>query len=166
MWWRQLVKQGARTGATRSSGAVGAVLCVGLVLVSSAAATGDEAAERPEFRPLEVPRDPPAPAWLLDLRTTEAPASVQIGPFVSVQVNVDARGDNIVGDAANEPSLAISPVDPSQLVIGWRQFDSVLSDFREADVPRFFGPIRVREAGSFEPLGFPGPDPGLVFGGL
>jgi cysteine-rich repeat protein len=52
--------------------------------------------------------------------------------FTSVQVNVDALGNNIIGDAANEPSMAISPIDPNQIVIGWRQFDSVSSDFREA----------------------------------
>jgi hypothetical protein len=30
--------------------------------------------------------------------------------FASVQVNVDALGHNIVGDAANEPSIAVSPI--------------------------------------------------------
>jgi hypothetical protein len=53
-----------------------------------------------------------------------------------VQVNVDASGDNIFGDAANEPSLAISAVDPNRIVVGWRQFDSVLSDYRQAGVSR------------------------------
>lgn len=52
--------------------------------------------------------------------------------YASVQVNVDAEGNNIVGDAANEPCLAIDPTNPDRLVIGWRQFDSVTSDFREA----------------------------------
>lgn len=54
------------------------------------------------------------------------------GRYVSVQVNVDANGANIVGDAANEPSLAIDPTNPLRMVIGWRQFDSVTSDFRQA----------------------------------
>jgi hypothetical protein len=39
---------------------------------------------------------------------------------------------NIVGDAANEPSLAVDPTDPSRIVIGWRQFDSISSNFRQA----------------------------------
>ncbi len=52
--------------------------------------------------------------------------------FRSVQVNVDAEGYNIVGDAANEPSMAVDPTDPSRIVIGWRQFDSVRSSFRQA----------------------------------
>ena len=50
----------------------------------------------------------------------------------SVQVNVDAKGKNIWGDAANEPSLAIDPTDPRRMVIGWRQFDTVQSNFRQA----------------------------------
>jgi len=47
-------------------------------------------------------------------------------------VNVDANGNNIPGDAANEPSIAIDPTDPNKIVIGWRQFDTVESNFRQA----------------------------------
>jgi hypothetical protein len=54
--------------------------------------------------------------------------------FVSIQVNVDAEGRNIPGDAANEPSIAIDPTDPGNMVIGWRQFDTVQSNFRRAGV--------------------------------
>ena len=54
------------------------------------------------------------------------------GPFRSIQVNVDAVGRNIVGDAANEPSIGIDPTNPDNIVIGWRQFDSVESNFRQA----------------------------------
>ncbi len=57
---------------------------------------------------------------------------VQRGSFSSVQVNVNADGNNIPGDAANEPSIAVDPSDPSRIAIGWRQFDSVASNFREA----------------------------------
>ena len=52
--------------------------------------------------------------------------------FFSTQVNVDANGENIVGDAANEPSIAINPNNPLEMVIGWRQFDNIASDFRQA----------------------------------
>ena len=52
--------------------------------------------------------------------------------FTSYQVNVDGDGQNIVGDAANEPSIAVDPTDPSKMAIGWRQFSDVTSDFREA----------------------------------
>ena len=56
------------------------------------------------------------------------------GNYVSVQVNVDSNGFNIPGDAANEPSLAVDPTNPARMVIGWRQFDSVSSNFRQAGV--------------------------------
>jgi hypothetical protein len=49
-----------------------------------------------------------------------------------VQVNVDKSGCNIVGDAANEPSIAVDPDAPRRIAIGWRQFDSVESSFRQA----------------------------------
>ena len=50
----------------------------------------------------------------------------------TIQVNVDAEGNNIPDDAANEPSLGIDPTDPSRMVIGWRQFDNIASNFRQA----------------------------------
>ena len=52
--------------------------------------------------------------------------------FTMVQVNVDAYGQNIPGDAANEPSMTIDPQDPRHIVIGWRQFDNVYSNFRQS----------------------------------
>jgi len=45
---------------------------------------------------------------------------------------VDELGQNIVGDAANEPSIVVNPTDPNNIVVVWRQFDSVLSNFRQA----------------------------------
>jgi hypothetical protein len=55
-----------------------------------------------------------------------------VGGFLVVQVNVDELGQNIVGDAANEPSIAVDPTDPDRIAIGWRQFDTVASNFRQA----------------------------------
>ncbi|NOY51696.1 MAG: exo-alpha-sialidase, partial [Chlorobi bacterium] len=52
--------------------------------------------------------------------------------FFTSQVNVDVYGDNIIGDAANEPSIAVDPNNPDFIVIGWRQFDNVSSNFRQA----------------------------------
>lgn len=52
--------------------------------------------------------------------------------FFTVQVNVDAEGNNIIGDAANEPSIAVDPTNPDKMAIGWRQFDNVNSNFRQA----------------------------------
>jgi len=50
----------------------------------------------------------------------------------TTQVNIDENGNNIVGDAANEPSIAIDPTNPNRMVIGWRQFDDVTNNFRQA----------------------------------
>lgn len=52
--------------------------------------------------------------------------------FFAVQVNVNDSGHNIVGDAANEPSLAVDPNNPNRIAIGWRQFDTIASNFRQA----------------------------------
>lgn len=52
--------------------------------------------------------------------------------FFSVQVNVDDSSRNIVGDAANEPSIAVDPNDHSRMTIGWRQFNTISSNFRQA----------------------------------
>ncbi|MCW8824249.1 MAG: T9SS type A sorting domain-containing protein [Ignavibacteriaceae bacterium] len=52
--------------------------------------------------------------------------------FFTVQVNVDQFGQNIVGDAANEPSIAVDPANPNNMAIGWRQFDTISSNFRQA----------------------------------
>jgi hypothetical protein len=60
------------------------------------------------------------------------PVWVERNGFVSVQVNVGSDGSNVVGDAANEPSIAVDPNAPLRMAIGWRQFDSVASNFREA----------------------------------
>lgn len=51
-----------------------------------------------------------------------------------VQINHDANGQNIPGDAANEPSFAIDPTNPLHMVAGWRQFPTISSDARYAGV--------------------------------
>lgn len=57
---------------------------------------------------------------------------VQRDGFFTIQANVDEHGNNIIGDAANEPSIAVDPTDPNRIMIGWRQFDNVNSSFRQA----------------------------------
>ena len=49
-----------------------------------------------------------------------------------VQVNVDADGCDIAGDAANEVSLVADPRDPNILAAGWRQFTDRDVSNREA----------------------------------
>jgi hypothetical protein len=79
----------------------------------------------------EVPDDPWKPANPSLQRTGKA-ARVDGSGFSMVQVNVDGNGQNILGDAANEPSITIDPTNPLVMVIGWRQFDDVSSNFRQA----------------------------------
>jgi hypothetical protein len=59
------------------------------------------------------------------------PASPAAGGFASVQVNT-IGGMNVVGDAANEPSIAVDPTAPNRMAVGWRQFDTIESNFRQA----------------------------------
>lgn len=54
------------------------------------------------------------------------------GRHQSVQVNVDAQGNNIVGDSASDPSIAIDPNDPGRMAIAFRQVDSIAVDLRQA----------------------------------
>ncbi len=65
-------------------------------------------------------------------QSTSPPHRITTPGFFSVQVNVDSNGQNIVGDAANEPSIAVDPVNPNRMVIGWRQFDTIANNFRQA----------------------------------
>lgn len=52
--------------------------------------------------------------------------------YFTTQVNITEDGDNIVGDAANETSLAIDMTNPDRMVIGWRQFNTISNSFRQA----------------------------------
>jgi len=81
----------------------------------------------------EAPDDPPrARPAKAPLRVAAGKRTWTRGPYRSIQVNGDALSRNIPGDAANEPSIAVDPTDPTRIVIGWRQFDSVESNFRQA----------------------------------
>src|SRR5437773_4181968 len=80
--------------------------------------------------PLEKYDNPP-PAHIFRIETSSGMVS-QYGPFTSRQVNVDAGGHNILGDAANEPSICVDPTNANRMAIGWRQFDSISSNFRQA----------------------------------
>ena len=66
---------------------------------------------------------------------TSLQATTVSTPFgKSYQVNVNSGGQNIAGDAANEPSMCIDPTNPNRMAIGWRQFDSTNSSFRQSGV--------------------------------
>jgi hypothetical protein len=106
-------------------------LLTGLFLISAAGTAFGQMAPDSLLASEMVERyqDPPMFIW----RTGVSSAMVsQHGPFTSYQVNVDANNQNITGDAANEPSIAVDPTDRNKMTIGWRQFDSVSSNFRQA----------------------------------
>ena len=85
--------------------------------------------------PLERVEDPPVAPFVSPLGTTgatRAASTIPFGRFTIIQVNVNGVGADIVGDAANEPSLVVNPSNHSRMVIGWRQFDTIASNFRQA----------------------------------
>src|SRR5438045_1130360 len=86
--------------------------------------------------PKPLPKDPlekyDNPPPLFPAVATSPGLISQFGPYTSYQVNVNASGNNTVGDAANEPSICVDPTNRNKMSIGWRQFDSVGSNFRQA----------------------------------
>jgi hypothetical protein len=85
---------------------------------------------KPPFNePLEKYNNPPAPPRKIE---TSPRMISQFGLFTSYQANVDTNGNNILGDAANEPSISVDPTNLSKMVIAWRQFNSIQSDFRQS----------------------------------
>ena len=79
----------------------------------------------------EVPGDPYLPNASNPPKTSPSFHFKSSGIFTT-QVNVSANQQNILGDAANEPSIAVDASNPARMVIGWRQFDNVNSNFRQA----------------------------------
>ena len=73
-----------------------------------------------------------APAIAAPIKAISPALISQFDSYTSYQVNVDANGNNRVGDAANEPSICVDRNNPNRMSIGWRQFNSVTSNFREA----------------------------------
>jgi hypothetical protein len=78
--------------------------------------------------PLLAQTNSPAPLPSVLTQALAGPSAFAI----TTQVNVDGEGKNIPGNAANEPSLCVDPSNPERMAIGWRQFDSVTSDARQA----------------------------------
>ena len=107
-----------------------AICAIGLLI--SATGTEEPAAGSGLPFGVEMLEDSPAALNPRENPLARSPAaSTLFGIHVITQANVDSQGDNIVGDAANEPSIAVSPTDPDNMVIGWRQFDSIASNFRQ-----------------------------------
>lgn len=110
------------------------VIGITAALVGALGDTELRAQQVPEpVRPAMIISDPPARALPApSARSVPAPLGWPRGFPMTVQVNTDTAGLNIIGDAGNEPSLAIDPTAPLRMAVGWRQFDSVTSNFRQA----------------------------------
>lgn len=109
-------------------------ICLAILLVCPKAAISQKVQTRGSEQSLmhhEVP-DQKYAAPLPGATRTSAAYNFESAGFFTKQVNVNASGNNILGDAANEPSLAVDPVNPARMVIGWRQFDDVNNNFRQA----------------------------------
>jgi hypothetical protein len=52
--------------------------------------------------------------------------------ITTIQVNTVEGGFDLQQDAANEPSIAVNPSNPNLIAIGWRQFDYIGNNFRQA----------------------------------
>ena len=102
------------------------MLCLGALLVNSLL----NAQISTELEP-EIPDNP----YIASPRSSmeKQPAYREFtSTYFTTQVNVDANGFDIIGDAGNETSIAVDPTNPNRIVIGWRQFDTVASNFRQA----------------------------------
>jgi hypothetical protein len=108
----------------------GVFICLlSLITLASASAQLAQTRKAPRNEPLETYDNPPAPPRKIE---TSPRMISQFGSFTSFQANVDANGNNILGDAANECSISVDPTNLSKMTIAWRQFNDVTSNFRQA----------------------------------
>jgi hypothetical protein len=113
------------------SAAILALSAIGYQLSASCAFAQTQVPKGRFPEALERPGMPPAQIGTYRLDSSPR-MIVPHGVFTSFQVNVDENGNNIVGDAANEPSISVDPTEGNKMAIGWRQFDTIASNFREA----------------------------------
>jgi hypothetical protein len=107
----------------------GSLIClILLIALASASAQLAPTQKVPRNEPLEKYDNPPAPPRKME---TSPRMISQFGVFTSYQANVDANGQNIIGDAANECVIAVDPTDGNKMTIVWRQFNDVTSNFRQ-----------------------------------
>ncbi len=102
----------------------------GFVIITSSISLNSFAQET-EY--IEEQEDDYLPLLPID-KKINTPYSFKNALIRTVQVNTDENGNDILNDAANEPSFAMDINDPNRMVIGWRQFDNILSNFRQAGI--------------------------------
>src|SRR5206468_12298940 len=105
------------------------ICLLSLAAFTSASAQLAPTRPAPQNEPLEKYDNPPAPPRKIE--TSPRKISVYDG-FISYQVNVDANGNNIIGDAANECPIAVDPTDGNKMTIACSQFNDVTSNFRHS----------------------------------
>ncbi len=116
--------------ASAKVGQLSAIVLLLFLSFSAASAQTLAPIRKPPFKePLEKYNMPPAPPRKIE---TSPRMISRFGVFTSFQANVDASGNNILGDCANEPSISVDPTNGNKMVIAWRQFDSINSDFRQS----------------------------------
>src|SRR6266496_3890771 len=114
----------------RSTVSLTLLICLALPIALSSSSAQPAPTWKPHGRePLEKYDNPPAARRKIE---TSPRMVSRLGSFVSYQVNVDASGNNIISDAANECTISVDPTNLSRMAIGWRQFDDVTSNFRQA----------------------------------
>src|SRR5438094_8663157 len=104
------------------------ILLISLAGVTTASAQLAPVRRMPFAEHLEKYDNPPAPPQKME---TSPRMISQFGLFTSYQANVDASGQNIIGDAANECVISVDPTDGNKMTIVWRQFNNVTSNFRQ-----------------------------------
>jgi hypothetical protein len=110
------------------------LLTISIFIIANSVYSQNENPNKPKWAYLhnEQPDDKYIPYPPINEIKTSPAYIIMKSNFFSTQVNVDANGYNIIGDAANEPSIGIDPTNPNRMVIGWRQFNSIASNFRQA----------------------------------
>lgn len=109
------------------------ILFIAVTLVNPVVTYGQNN-QPPATQQMQAHQEAPDDPYMPPVTPRKASPAIRIKStgFTMVQVNVNSSGQNILGDAANETTLAINPIDPSNIVMGWRQFDNVNSNFRQA----------------------------------
>lgn len=108
------------------------IISFSILLINPSAAQNQED-KKSRLRQLEMPGGEYAPVDTESMERT--PAYTRSSPgFFMTQVNVDEDGMNIVGDASNEPSIAFDPTNHDRMAIGWRHFETISNNFRQAGI--------------------------------
>src|SRR5205807_8387659 len=84
------------------------ICLLSLIALASASAQLAPTYKAPRTEPLERYDNQPAPPRKIE---TSPRMISQFGTFTSHQANVDANGQNILGDAANECVIPVAPID-------------------------------------------------------